>query len=111
LLRFNAKEHWRWTHFPAGEYRPPVTGARLQRMGLNPGWPDFILVPGLGEKSGIAHYLELKKLGTGELSDEQKDFRAWAWEHGLPYEVARTFERVTAVLTKWGVLRLTVNVQ
>ena len=41
---------WIWTHFPAGEARPSeiirgkrvsLTGARLQRMGLNTSFPDF----------------------------------------------------------------------
>jgi hypothetical protein len=80
-------------------------------MGLNPGWPDFILVPGDGETSGIAHYLELKKLGTGELSDDQVDFRTWAWEPRPPLRGGPHLRARDRRPHQWGVLRLTVNVQ
>ena len=32
------------SHFPAGEARSEETGARLKRMGLKRGWPDYIAV-------------------------------------------------------------------
>jgi hypothetical protein len=36
-----------WSHFPSGESRDARTGAKLKHMGLQPGWPDFIIiVPG-----------------------------------------------------------------
>jgi len=115
LLDLNAKPHWRWTHFPAGELRSEATGARLKRMGLKPGWPDFILVPGevtaLGAPPGLMHCLELKRELGGELSDDQLTFRTWAWDNGIPYKIARTLDRVSAILTEWDVLRLTVRVQ
>ena len=33
---------WIWTHFPAGEARSAITGARLKRMGLARGFPDLL---------------------------------------------------------------------
>jgi hypothetical protein len=68
---------WRWTHFPAGEARTETTGARLKRMGTQPGWPDFILL----SPAGRFHGLELKRRGNA-LSDTQLAFRAWCWSHG-----------------------------
>jgi hypothetical protein len=34
---------WLYTHFPAGEYRPKRTGAKLKRMGLKRGVPDMLI--------------------------------------------------------------------
>jgi hypothetical protein len=46
-LRMLARPGVLWTHFPSGESRDARTGAKLKHMGLQPGWPDFIIiVPG-----------------------------------------------------------------
>ncbi|MCX7898490.1 MAG: VRR-NUC domain-containing protein [Methylocystis sp.] len=99
LLRRTARPEWRWTHFPAGEHRNPRTGAKLKAMGLNPGWPDFLIVaPG-----GVAHFLELKREGGG-LSEAQQQMQIWAAAQGVPFSVARTFDDALAVLTAWGAI-------
>jgi hypothetical protein len=47
-------------HVPNGEYRPKTTAARLQRMGVQPGVPDFLLFWASGPQHvGLA--LELKR--------------------------------------------------
>ena len=35
---------WRYSHLPFGELRAASTSGRLKAMGVQPGWPDFILV-------------------------------------------------------------------
>jgi len=57
LLRDHCRPEFRWSHFPAGEKRSVLTGARLKRMGLMRGFPDFILI----SPSGRFHGLELKR--------------------------------------------------
>jgi hypothetical protein len=87
-----------WTTFPAGENRTAATGALLKRMGLQPGWPDFILVlPG-----GYAAFIELKAL-DGSLSKAQRDHERAAQALGARWAECRSLEEVQAVLEMWGV--------
>src|SRR3954468_15080373 len=68
---------WIWTHFPAGEARPheviggkriSITGARLQRMGLNTGFPDFQFFA----ITGRCCFLELKRRGETGTEDQER---------------------------------------
>src|SRR5262245_5792329 len=80
-LRRWATPGWLWTHFPAGELRQPITAARLQRMGVQRGWPDFLLLaPG-----GRPHALELKRRKSGRLTDEQAAFGLWCECNHCPF--------------------------
>jgi len=101
LLRNHARPEWRWSHFPAGEARDARTGARLKAMGLQRGWPDFILV----SPSGLLHALELKRIGE-TLSEDQEAFAAWCTANGVPHCVVRTMEEALGALDRWGVLRI-----
>ena len=48
-------------------------------MGLQRGWPDFLLVvPG-----GLLHVLELKRRGE-IMAEEQESFAAWCQDQGPP---------------------------
>ena len=81
ILRRWCNPQWRWTHFPSGETRGDhrvnpktgkrysLTGARLKRMGTQPGWPDFQF---FGPQRQT-FFLELKRLKRGVVSDEQSD--------------------------------------
>ena len=70
---------WRFTHIPSGEHRDhrigrngkrySPTGNRLKRMGLIPGWPDFVFA---GPVAHVA-WLELKRKKLGRISDAQDD--------------------------------------
>lgn len=91
---------WKWTHFPAGEHRTAVTGARLKSFGLQPGWPDFILV----SPRGHVYFLELKRIG-GVLSESQESFRVWAIKLGIPYVVATSLDETIVAFKQWGCLR------
>jgi hypothetical protein len=104
VLRCHALPTWRWSHFPAGEKRDIITGARLKRYGLQSGWPDLILA----SPSGQLHCLELKRIGE-TLSDAQNDFRLWCISHGVPHSVAFTFDEALAALDHWGCLRILIG--
>ena len=91
-----------WTHFPAGESRPARTGAKLNRMGLKPGWPDFQFV-----WRGRFHGIELKLPkdhmgGKTYQRPAQKAAQAEIEAAGGLYAVCRTFDEVIGTLRGWG---------
>jgi hypothetical protein len=98
------RRDWIYTHIANGELREKRTAARLKRMGVKPGWPDFILLP----PSGQAHFLELKRRG-GALSAAQTDFALWAFDHEIPFACADSFDAALAQLKDWGALRVSVS--
>ena len=104
LLRPHALPEWRWTHFPAGEWRGVITGARLKRMGLKRGFPDIQLI----SPAGLFHGLELKREGES-LTEDQADFQLWCIAHGVPYSVAYSIDEALAVLDAWSCLRIKIG--
>lgn len=107
VLRRWIANGWRWNHIPLGEERTTKAGERLKRMGLQPGWPDYLL---LGPQRLGPHFLELKRLKRGRLSDEQKDFAGWCQAQGYPFATADSIEAALAVLKGWGAVRVNVRV-
>ena len=106
LLRQTCLPRWIWSHFPAGEARDVRTGAKLKRMGLARGWPDFLLVkPARGTSRGQLFCLELKRQGE-HLTDEQSAFRDWCDANAVPFAIARTIDEAIAILTEWRCLRI-----
>jgi hypothetical protein len=104
VLRRWLSPGWRFSHFPAGELRNKVTAARLQRMGLNRGWADLVLLsPG-----AIAHFLELKRRGE-KLSEDQEDFANFCLAHGYPFEWTDNFDVALAILKRWGAVRSAIR--
>lgn len=101
VLRRFARPDWRWSHFPAGEHRDVRTGKKLKAMGLQPGWPDFVLF----DPAGRLHALELKRVGE-TLNDNQEAFRDWCVDHGVTHSVACTFDDAFVTLGAWGCLRV-----
>lgn len=99
-LAVAARPGWQWSHFPAGEHRHPIVGARLQKMGLQRGWPDFILL----SPTVVPHFLELKRGDLGRLSAEQEDFRDWCLDRRARWALARSFDEAVEQLALWGVL-------
>jgi hypothetical protein len=104
LLRAHALPEWQWTHFPAGEWRGVITGARLKRFGLQRGWPDIQLLSPTGKFYG----LELKRLGE-TLTEDQADFQTWCIAHAVPYCVAYSIDQALAVLDAWSCLRIKIG--
>jgi hypothetical protein len=104
LLRDHALPEWIWTHFPAGERRDVITGARLKRMGLQRGWPDCILV----SPHGSVRFLEVKRQGES-LSDAQEEIRVFCIRHWILHVVADTFDQALEALDQWHCLRIKVG--
>jgi hypothetical protein len=95
---------WRFTHIASGEFRSEATAGRLKRMGVIPGWPDFILLsPG-----ALAHFLELKRRGR-KLADDQEDFAEYAQAHGYPFEWTDNFDQALAILRRWGAIKTRIS--
>lgn len=104
LLREHCLPDWEWTHFPSGEHRNMRTATKLKQMGLKRGWADFVFLP----PGGIAHFLELKRVGEG-LTVDQEDFRLRAITRGNPYVVAWTMDQVLIAFGAWGCTRLKLD--
>jgi hypothetical protein len=96
---------WRVTHIASGEWRHPITAARLKRMGVQKGWADFIL---LSPRPSRTHFLELKRR-KGVLSDEQLDFQTWCFDNGVEYAVCDNYPDVLKRLRDWGAVRVAVT--
>lgn len=103
LARF-CKRGWIWTHIPLGEKRSPETARLLSRMGVRPGWPDFIFI----SPQGVLHFLELKS-ASGKLTPEQQDFFIAMAERGIEYQIARSYDEAIRILHQWGVVPVTVS--
>jgi hypothetical protein len=103
LLRQHCLETWRWFHPANGELRDPVVGAKLKRMGLQKGIPDFVMIA----PNGLFHGLELKRPGE-RLTEEQGTFQSWSIARGVPYCVAHDIDQVLQVLDRWNCLRIVI---
>src|ERR1019366_8525009 len=103
LLRKHARADWLWTHIANGEVRDPRTAGKLKQMGLQPGWPDFVLIPPRGQ----LHCLELKRLGESR-SDAQEDFRFWCIRNGVPHVTAYSAHEVLVAFDAWDCLSIEV---
>ena len=104
ILRRFARPDWRWSHFPAGEHRDVRTAAKLKAMGVQRGWPDFVLF----DPTGRLHALELKRLGE-TLSEDQEAFQEWSIARGIPHSVSRSLDEALTVLGAWGALRVKIG--
>jgi hypothetical protein len=94
-------EGWQFNHIASGEYRTPATAARLKRLGVRPGWPDFILL----SPAGVPFFLELKRRG-GALSEAQRDFANWCIAHGVAFAWHDNFDAALSQLQTWGAVRV-----
>jgi len=117
LLRRWAMPGWIWTHFPSGEARPSAidkkgrryspTGQRLARMGLNPGWPDLQFA----HQSGRFFFLELKRKGSGRLSEQQIEIATFLMAAGHGYLCTTSLDDAISTLKDIGILRKNFEVQ
>jgi hypothetical protein len=110
--------HWKFTHLPLGEHRVhqinpktgkrySLTGQRLQRMGVMPGWPDFIFV---GPEQRV-FWLELKRFKTGHLSEDQSEVLAHLVACGFAELVTTSLDDAVETLKQAGILRSNFEVQ
>ena len=111
VLRRWAMPGWVWTHLPMGERRDALTGARLKRMGVQPGWPDLILLPPRGDhRTSSPYFMEVKRVG-GKLSEHQAAFKRWCMLNGYPHEVVHSVGEAVEILKRWGAVRSGIAVQ
>lgn len=107
ILRRLINPGWQFTHPASGGYRLPATAAKLQRMGVQKGWPDLILL----SPDRAVFFIEFKRASGGRLSEEQEAFRDWAREHGYPHLVAHDARVAIAALGEWGAIRMGIEIQ
>lgn len=94
---------------------------RLKRMGMQVGWPDFILLsPGVPDDKygdrlvfdlvgiGRVHFLELKRQGC-KLTDWQQSFAEFCFSNGYPYFWCDNFNAAVNQLKQWGAVRASVT--
>lgn len=98
------RNKWEWTHLPFGGKRSKATGALLQRMGVRPGWPDFVFI----NWTGAHHYLELKR-GKATLSDHQDSFFAAMKARGVECAEAHSYAEAIDILARWGVVPISLK--
>jgi hypothetical protein len=109
---------WKFTHLPLGEEREhrinpktgkrySLSGQRLQRMGVMPGWPDFIFA---GPNAQV-FWLELKRFKTGRQSEDQSDVLAHLVACGFAVLVTTSLDDAVNTLKKAGILRSNFEVQ
>jgi hypothetical protein len=104
VLRDHCLPDWLWWHTPNGERRDVQTGARLKRMGVKPGVPDFLLI----SPYGSVRFLELKRIGE-TLSETQEEFRIFCIRQGIPHAIAWTFDEALTAHDHWGCLRIKIG--
>ena len=90
---------WRYTHLPLGEDRSPATAAKLKRMGVTPGWPDF----GFFHISGACCWIELKRRG-GVASEAQQELAFFLMRAGHGYLLTHSFDDALNALRDWGIV-------
>jgi hypothetical protein len=107
LLRQWINPAWKFTHLPFGEKRSPATGERLKRMGVTAGWPDFMFVG----PHARAVFVELKRKGSGRLSEQQINIRSHLMRCGFTYLVTDSLDDAVKTLQDLSILPNTIRVQ
>jgi hypothetical protein len=99
LLHLTLPPRIQWWHTPNGEVRSARTGAKLKRMGVKAGIPDFLLYD---TQSGYLYCIEVKTK-VGALSAQQKAWKAQFDRSPTGrYAVVRSTEEANQVIAEWG---------
>jgi len=104
---------WECTHLPFGEHRDhrinpksgkrySPTGTRLKRMGVKPGWPDFMF---MGPERAM-FWLELKRSRGGRMNPDQARIAAHIVACGFPFLCTGDPDDAIATLRDYGILTL-----
>lgn len=81
-------------HVPNESKRTITYARRMEAIGLIPGAPDFVI-----SSKNKTIFLELKAHGKkNNLSENQKAFKYWADDIGIPYYVATSEEEVSSII-------------
>ena len=76
-------------HSPNGGRRNAREGARFKKMGVQPGFPDLVLL--VASQDCHALFIELKS-ATGRQEDSQKEYQALVEAQGYRYALVRSFD-------------------
>ena len=96
----------RFHHSPNGGIRNIVTATRFKRMGVSPGFPDFLILDRptvcIEGKLFVGAAVEMKRRKKGIVSPEQRDWLEALTELGWACKVARGFEDAVGYLASLG---------
>ena len=106
ILKAWIMPRWRYSHLPLGEYRDKATAAKLKAMGVVAGLPDFMFVG-----PGTVFFLELKRPGSGRLSDAQLIWMRHIMASGFGYLATTDLKDAVEELKAMGIVRDGVHVQ
>lgn len=88
----------RFAHVPNGEERHPAVAAKLQAMGVSPGFPDLIILfPATAGHAALTIFVELKS-PTGTLKGNQIDWRDWLEPGGFAWALVRSLDQLKTLL-------------
>ena len=103
----------RWNCFPLGHVSlSPAQLARLQRAGLQAGWPDFLVVFGglifgveIKRKGGVLSKTRTYRTKRGQLRVAlgQEETFPQLERAGMKIAVVRSVDDLMAQLTRWGI--------
>jgi hypothetical protein len=82
---------------------PPPKEFALHRMGVMPGWPDFLLIG-----PGRVFFLELKRQGQ-KATGEQSEVAGHLMACGCGYLLTDNFEDALGTLRDLGIVRAAVS--
>ena len=88
-----------FNHSPNEGMRKPQYVAKLKRMGMLPGFPDFFIYEPRGIYKGLA--IEMKRIKGGRITEEQKECLAKLSERGYYATVCRGFDEAKAVIDRY----------
>lgn len=97
-LRLRGKEGLHFFAVPNGEARSAKTGARLKRMGVKAGEPDYVLI-----WKGRAIGLELKERGGRQSPEQRAIEQEWTLAGGM-YRCVKGYDEAMAFLDMLEVL-------
>jgi hypothetical protein len=69
---------------------------KLKRMGVKPGWPDFLFI----SPHGTLYMMEVKST-EGRLTQEQKTLMEKCIERGVEFAVVRSCDDAADLITAW----------
>lgn len=85
-------------HSPNGGRRNAREGARFKKMGVQPGFPDLVLL--VASQDCHALFIELKS-ATGRQEDSQKEYQALVEAQGYRYALVRSFDEFKKLIENY----------
>ena len=85
-------------HSPNGGRRNAREGARFKKMGVQPGFPDLVLL--VASQDCHALFIELKS-ATGRQEESQKEYQALVEAQGYRYALVRSFDEFKKLIENY----------